>query len=68
VEVEYPLGHRRRREEAIPLLLRKFRKNIAASMEPEREEMIADLFLNQQRLEAMSVCDFMELFTPPGYI
>lgn len=62
VEVEYPLGHRRRRGEGIPLLIGKFRKNISASLPAERVSPILDIFLDRQRLEAMPVPDFMELF------
>ncbi len=65
VQVEYPLGHRRRRREGIPLLLKKLRGNLRASLSEDRAGMIEELFLDRPRLEALSVPDFMELFTAP---
>ncbi len=61
VEVEYPIGHRRRRQEAIPLLTEKFRRNAAASLSAEKVEQLAVLFLDRGRLEALSVEKFMEM-------
>lgn len=60
-EVEYPLGHRRRRAEGIPLLLKKFRANIA-SLPAGRQEKIVRLFLDSELLESTPVCDFIEMF------
>ena len=62
VEVEYPAGHRRRRPEAIPLLIEKFRKNISTHLSGEKVSSIVDIFLDRQRLESMPVPDFMGLF------
>jgi len=61
VQVEYPLGHSKRRREGIPLLLNKFRQNSAASLPAETVDQIADLFSDRSRLETMPVPDFMEL-------
>jgi 2-methylcitrate dehydratase len=65
VEVEYPLGHRTRRKEALPLLIKKFRDNTSTSLEAERAEAIIEIFLDQARLDTLTVCDFMKLFTAP---
>lgn len=62
VEVEYPLGHRRRRAEGIPLLLEKFRRNLAVRLPEERVQRIVDCCRDQQRLENTPVHEFMELF------
>lgn len=62
VEVGYPLGHRRRRAEALPLLLDKFKNSLRARFPPERCQAILDLFADQERLAAMPVDQFMELF------
>ena len=62
VEIEYPLGHRRRREEGIPLLLEKFRLNLRTGFGPERVTAIQDLCADLERLEATSVTDFVDLF------
>ena len=62
VLVEYPIGHRRRREEGIPLLEAKFRRNLARRFDEARQQRILDVALDQARLEAMPVQDFMALF------
>lgn len=66
IEVEYPLGHRLRRQEAIPLLFDKLKKNLATHFSPEKVEELLRLFQNQSLLEAMPVPVFMSLlFSPP---
>ncbi|MFT4632975.1 MAG: 2-methylcitrate dehydratase [Candidatus Azotimanducaceae bacterium] len=62
IEVEYPVGHRRRREEGIPLLERKFRNNLASRFPAASVEKIFSLCKDQQALEATPVHEFMELF------
>jgi 2-methylcitrate dehydratase len=61
IEVEYPIGHRRRREEGIPLLEDKFRRNLAVRFPAGRCAAIFDLCKDQQRLEATPVNEFMDL-------
>jgi 2-methylcitrate dehydratase len=60
-EVEYPLGHRRRRGEALPLLKEKARANMAARLPAERAEALIELCLDRRRLASMPVHEFMEL-------
>jgi 2-methylcitrate dehydratase len=60
--VEYPVGHKRRRTEGIPLLVEKFRTNLARKFPPERQKAILDVSLDQARLEAMTVHDYVELY------
>jgi len=62
LEVEYPLGHRRRREEGLPLLIGKCRTNLARRLPAARVEGIMQLFDSRQRLEGMPVEEFMALF------
>jgi 2-methylcitrate dehydratase len=62
VAVEYPLGHRRRRTEAIPLLVKKFEANLATRLAPERCKTIMDLCLDHGRMESTSVDKLMDLF------
>ena len=62
IEVEYPIGHRRRREQGIPLLVEKFERNLATQFSNERCHSIQSLCSNQEDLESTSVIDFMELF------
>ncbi|HXE97220.1 MAG TPA: bifunctional 2-methylcitrate dehydratase/aconitate hydratase, partial [Dongiaceae bacterium] len=61
VEVEYPLGHRRRRSEALPQLVEKARANMAACLRTERAEALIGLCLDRKRLAAMPVNEFMEM-------
>jgi len=62
VVVEYPIGHRRRREEGIPLLEAKFRANLATRFARQRCQQIFELCKDQQQLEQMAVHRFVELF------
>ncbi|MHB8191735.1 MAG: bifunctional 2-methylcitrate dehydratase/aconitate hydratase [Bellilinea sp.] len=62
VVVEYPLGHRRRREEGIPLLIEKFKTNLARRFPPFRADQIMALCSDQNRLEATPVNEFVDLF------
>ena len=62
VEVEYPLGHRRRRAEGLPLLVKKLRDNAATRLAAPRVQVLVELCLDQSRLEAMRTPAFMELW------
>ena len=62
--VEYPLGHRRRRGEGIPLLEAKFRTNLARRFSPQRQQAILEASLDQKRLERMPVQDYVDLYMP----
>ncbi|CDZ79286.1 2-methylcitrate dehydratase [Legionella massiliensis] len=62
ITVEYPIGHRRRREEGIPVLLEKFKRNLATRYEPEQVEKILEAMNDTNSLAAMTVVDFMELW------
>lgn len=62
IEIEYPIGHRRRRADGIPLLEEKFRNNLATRFPPQRCEDIFALCKDQQRMEALAVHRFMDLW------
>jgi len=64
IVVEYPIGHRRRRQEAIPLLIEKFMNNLRARFSEERVTKILTAMSGQKKLEDMSVHEFMDLFVP----
>jgi 2-methylcitrate dehydratase len=61
IEVEYPIGHRRRREQGIPLLVEKFEKNLKTQFSESRVESIMSLCSDQESLEQTPVTDFMNL-------
>ncbi len=62
VEVEYPVGHRRRRAEGIPLLIQKFATNAATRLPPERVQSLLELLQDRARIEALTVPQFMEMW------
>ncbi|MCS7075124.1 MAG: bifunctional 2-methylcitrate dehydratase/aconitate hydratase [Bacteroidia bacterium] len=61
VVVEYPIGHKRRREEGIPELLKKFKTNLAKRYPHKQQQHILDLVLDYERLVATSVHEFMDI-------
>ena len=62
VVVEYPVGHARRREEGIPLLLEKFRINLARQFPQAQQKRILNSARDRKTLELLSVSEFMDLF------
>ncbi|MEM5343417.1 bifunctional 2-methylcitrate dehydratase/aconitate hydratase [Paraburkholderia azotifigens] len=62
VVVEYPIGHKRRRAEGIPLLVEKFRTNLARRFPAKQQQAILDVSLDQARLEAMPVNEYVDLY------
>lgn len=62
VEVEYPIGHKRRRSEGIPLLIKKFESNLAGRLSPKKCEFINKLFADQKTLENTAFNEFSDLF------
>lgn len=62
VECEYPLGHRFRREEAIPLIKKKFSNNLRAHFPNKQSEKIEEECFDKEKLEQMHVKQFLELF------
>lgn len=62
VVVEYPIGHRLRRGDGIPLLLEKFRTNLARRFDAEQRQRILDASSDQAKLEAMPVDDYVSLY------
>src|SRR5690554_646883 len=62
VVCEYPIGHKRRREDGIPLLEAKFRTNLARRFPEKQQQRILDVSLNQAQLEAMPVHEYVDLY------
>jgi 2-methylcitrate dehydratase len=62
VEVEYPLGHRRRRAQGVPLLKEKFAINLATRFDAQRSATMQALFEDAGRLDTIGVRDFVGLF------
>ena len=63
IEVEYPIGHMRRRDEGIPVLENKFKSNLEITYNEDIAKRIFELCLSQQELEEISVVDFQSLLS-----
>lgn len=59
---EYPIGHKRRRKDGIPLLEAKFRTNLARMFPAKQQARILEVSLDQKKLEAMSVNDYVDMY------
>ena len=59
VQVDYPIGHRKRREEGMPVLVQKFEASVAAHFNPKQTESIKAMFLDRDALAAMPVSEFV---------
>ncbi|AYB60357.1 bifunctional 2-methylcitrate dehydratase/aconitate hydratase [Ralstonia solanacearum P673] len=62
VVVEYPIGHKRRRKEGLPLLVEKFGTNLARRFPARQQDAILHASLNQKALEAMPVNEYVDLY------
>ena len=62
VSVEYPIGHRRRRAEGIPVLKAKFERNLATRLSPKKSAKILEICATQATLENTPVNEFTDLF------
>jgi 2-methylcitrate dehydratase len=61
VAVEYPIGHARRRVEGIPLLIEKYKTNLARIYDTDKQKKIIDVCLDYDKLSATPVNEFMDL-------
>ncbi|MGZ5074878.1 MAG: 2-methylcitrate dehydratase, partial [Usitatibacter sp.] len=61
IVVEYPIGHKRRRKDGMPLLVEKFKTNLARRFPEKQRAAILDLALDQKRLEATAVHEFVDM-------
>lgn len=62
VEVHYPIGHRKRRDEGIPVLKAKFEHNLRKKISAKNATKILTICEDQTILEKTTVSDFMALF------
>jgi len=61
IVVEYPIGHKRRRKEGMPVLVEKFKVNLARRFPSKQQQAILDLCMDPKRLEATPVHEFVDL-------
>src|SRR5690606_2169948 len=65
VVVEYPIGHKRRREEGMPVLVEKYKTNLARIFPAKQQQLIAEPSLDFDVLSAMPVHEFVDLMVTP---
>ena len=61
VSIDYPIGHRRRRDEGIPVLETKFERNLGTILSPKQSGQMVALCADQDELESTPVPEFMEM-------
>lgn len=66
IQVEYPVGHRRRRSEAIPLLREKFQRAVQHTFPAKKAERLYKLFAEQEDFTDMPVDQLMQILAHPG--
>jgi len=59
VRIDYPIGHRKRRAEGMPVLVRKFESSVAAHFEPKQTELIRQTFADARKLDRLPVIELM---------
>ena len=62
IEVEYPLGHKKRREQGLPILLDKFKKNLASHYPTKQMQEILNICQNKEKLLKLPVDEFLSYF------
>src|ERR1700739_347662 len=60
--VEYPIGHKRRRKEGMPLLVEKFKRNLARRFGAEQQRRILDASMDRGQLERLPVSEYVDLY------
>ena len=66
IEVEYPIGHKRRRQEGIPVLFQKFKRNMLTRFSSQQVEHLMELFQDPERLDSMPVYKLTDLLQGPS--
>src|SRR5258706_12597567 len=61
VVCEYPIGHKRRRKEGMPVLVEKFKTNLARRFPAKQQHAILDLCLDAKKLAATPVNEFVDM-------
>jgi 2-methylcitrate dehydratase len=65
IVVEYPIGHKRRRKDGMPVLVEKFKTNLARVFPEKQREAILELCLDAKRLDATPVHEFVDMMARP---
>jgi 2-methylcitrate dehydratase len=66
VQVDFPIGHRKRRAEGMPVLVKKFETSVDAHFKPKQAERIRSLFSNPGKLDSMPVNELVAALVTNG--
>ena len=66
VQVDFPIGHRKRREEGMPVLVRKFESSVDAYFKPKQAARVRALFSDPETLDALPVNELMAAMVTNG--
>ena len=67
IVVEYPIGHARRRTDGIPLLIEKFKINLARIFSADQQKEILDVSMDYKKLSQMAVNEYVDLYVNKAY-
>ena len=67
IVVEYPIGHARRRTDGIPLLIEKFKINLARIFSADQQKEIFDVSMDYKKLSQMAVNEYVDLYVNKAY-
>ena len=67
VVVEYPIGHARRRTDGIPLLIEKFKINLARIFSADQQKKILDVSMDYKKISQMAVNEYVDLYVNKEY-
>jgi len=67
IVVEYPIGHARRRTDGIPLLIEKFKINLARIFSADQQKEILDVSMDYRKLSQMAVNEYVDLYVNKAY-
>lgn len=60
--VEYPIGHRLRRDEGMPVLIKKFKTNLARHFPTKQQECILEVSLSHELIDNLPVHEYVDLY------
>jgi 2-methylcitrate dehydratase len=66
IQVDFPIGHRKRRQEGMPVLVKKFEASVAAHFPPKQTALILSTFQDVARLDATPVNELMATLVTNG--
>jgi 2-methylcitrate dehydratase len=66
VQVDFPIGHRRRRAEGMPVLVKKFESSVESHFSAKQARRIKELFARGAQLDALPVNELMAALVTNG--